>query len=213
MSIYKELSERFPAEMERELRKGSTTLTYIPVSEVIARMNKVIGIDKWSSTVIKVERDAIDPDFIVAHVRVTVEFPDENFVTKDGFGGQKIKRTKSGEIVDLGDEYKGAVSDAFKKACQMLGVGLYLARSEDALEVEDDSPQQTINPEIKTLWDNMIGLVASLNAPEKKALNDFWQSHAGGRPKPTLETATVEDLSALIGECTRLSLGGEFIDE
>ena len=124
--MYKQLSEPFPREMERTLSKGGTRLTYIPVSEVIARMNRVMGIGSWSSEVIKVERDSLDPDFIVAHVRVTANI-DGQQVIKDGLGGQTIKRTKAGTIVDLGDEYKGAVSDAFKKACQMLGVGLYLA--------------------------------------------------------------------------------------
>jgi hypothetical protein len=57
-------------------------------------------------------------------------------VTKDGFGGQKIKRTKAGEIVDLGDEFKGAFSDALKKAAQQFGVALYLARSDEALSIE-----------------------------------------------------------------------------
>jgi hypothetical protein len=201
--------------MERELRKGSTTLTYIPVSEVITRMNKVVGVDKWSSTVIRVERDAIDPDFIVAHVRVTVEFMDSTVVTKDGFGGQKIKRTKSGDIVDLGDEYKGAVSDAFKKACQMLGVGLYLARSEDALDIDETTQEQQapVDPNIQLLWTNMTGLTASLTSTEKKALGEFWNEYSGGRPKPTLATANVQDLEALIAECSRLSLGGEFVEE
>lgn len=41
--IQAELSEPFPPEMERELRKGGTTLVYIPVSEVIARLNRILG--------------------------------------------------------------------------------------------------------------------------------------------------------------------------
>lgn len=218
MTIYKELSERFPVEVERELRKGGATLTYIPVSEVITRMNKVLGVCNWSSEVIRVERDSLDPDFIVAHVRVKAMI-EGLVVVKDGFGGQKIKRTKSGEIVDLGDEYKGAVSDAFKKACQMLGVGLYLARSEDALDIEEnnnypgDAQQPAVDPQIQVLWNNMLGLTATLTAPEKKALNEFWSEHSGGKPKPTLATATVEDLEALIAECARLSLGGEFTED
>jgi hypothetical protein len=199
--------------MERELRKGGTTLTYIPVSEVITRMNKVLGVSNWSSEVIRVERDLLDPDFIVAHVRVTATI-DGTVVLKDGFGGQKIKRTKSGDIVDLGDEYKGAVSDAFKKACQMLGVALYLARSEDAMDAEDTEAQTAAqDPQITTLWANMTGLVGSLTSNEKKALNDFWNDFANGRPKPTLATATVSDLEALIAECARLSLGGQFVEE
>ena len=131
-----ELSEQFPVEVERQLKKGGTSLTYIPVSEVINRLNKVLGFDGWSYEIIKCERDALDPDFIVAHVRLNVFPGADKFVsvTKDGFGGQKIKRTKQGDIVDLGDEFKGAVSDALKKAAQALGVGLYLARTEEAME-------------------------------------------------------------------------------
>jgi hypothetical protein len=118
------LSAPFPKEVERQLDKGGITLTYIPVSEVIVRLNEVFGVTGWSYTQIKCERDFLDPDFLVAHVRLTV-----GATTRDGVGGQKIKRMKSGDIVDLGDEYKGAVSDALKKAAQSFGVGLYLARS------------------------------------------------------------------------------------
>ena len=42
--IYQLLSEQFPQEMERTLNKGGASLTYIPVSEVVNRMNKVIGV-------------------------------------------------------------------------------------------------------------------------------------------------------------------------
>ena len=68
--VYAPLSEPFPQEMERTINKGGTSLTYIPVSEVINRLNKVLGVDKWSFTIVRCERDAIDPDFVVAHVRI-----------------------------------------------------------------------------------------------------------------------------------------------
>ena len=129
------LNEPFSQDVERELKKGGTYLKYIPVSEVINRLNKVLGYDGWSYEIVKCERDAIDPEFIVAHVRMTVFPHTDRFdsVVRDGFGGQKIKRTKQGDIVDLGDEFKGAVSDALKKAAQSIGVGLYLARTEEAM--------------------------------------------------------------------------------
>ena len=117
------LSAPFPKEVEKQLDKGGATLTYIPVSEVIVRLNDVFGPLGWSYTLVKCDRDVLDPDFLVAHVSMTV-----GDITRDGVGGQKIKRTRAGDIVDLGDEYKGAVSDALKKAAQSFGVGLYLAR-------------------------------------------------------------------------------------
>jgi len=148
------LSAPFPKEVERQLDKGGITLTYIPVSEVIVRLNEVFGVTGWSYTQIKCERDFLDPDFLVAHVRLTV-----GTTTRDGVGGQKIKRTKAGDILDLGDEYKGAVSDALKKAAQSFGVGLYLARSISAPSGQHTRQQGDVRitepsnlPSEKQLW-------------------------------------------------------------
>ena len=209
---YQNLYEPFASEVEKTLNKGGTRHTYIPVSEVITRLNKVLGIDAWSFNIVSCERDAIDPDFIVAHVRlmwhVDATRPD-SCIVRDGFGGQTIKRKKDGTIVDLGDEMKGAVSDALKKAAQTLGVGLYLARSEEALEADfEPVPEVKISPEIEELWGNFIGLSKGLNANAKGDLNNFWKTHAGERPKPTKTTATKDDLVELINECVRLSFEG-----
>lgn len=203
--MHQDLSEQFPKEVERQLKKGGTSLTYIPVSEVINRLNKVLGIDGWSYEIIKCERDALDPDFIVAHVRMTIYPGAEKFVSavKDGFGGQKIKRTKNGDIVDLGDEFKGAVSDALKKAAQSLGVGLYLARTEEAMVIEQE---ESIDPAIESMWEQFVDLSRGLDAEKKTQLGDFWKSYAGERPKPTKATATKADLEALINQCAVLHL-------
>lgn len=217
--LSQELSEPFPKELERILRKGGTNLVYIPISEVIVRMNKVFGVMGWSSEIIKCERDALDPDFIVAHVRLTVFSNAARYIgsniQKDGFGGQKIKRTKQGEIVDLGDEFKGAVSDALKKAAQQLGIGLYLARTEEALMLEEEQEQAAaiaaIDPTVRALWDQFTGLSRDLNSDQKAKLGEFWASYSGGKPKPTLETATPQIVTALIEQCTRLMFpGSEF---
>ena len=139
-NLYEKLSDPFPIEMERQVKKGGASLTYIPISEVITRMNRIFGPCGWSHTVVSCERDKNDPEWVIAHVRVDVydEGATSMFHTSHaGFGGTKIKRTKSGDILDLGDEFKGAVSDALKKACQHLGVGLYLARDADAIEMDE----------------------------------------------------------------------------
>ena len=119
------LSAKFDESVHRSMLKGGTRLTYIPVAAVIQRLNEVLGVDAWSLKIVSVYRDATDPDFIVAHIMLTAEFERE-VVTRDAVGGQRIKRTRDGGIIDLGDEMKGAVSDALKKAAQTLGVGLYL---------------------------------------------------------------------------------------
>ena len=203
-----ELNEQFPKEVERQLKKGGASLTYIPVSEVISRLNKVFGFDGWSYEIVKCERDLLDPDFIVAHVRMMVYSDPDHFacVTKDGFGGQKIKRTKQGDIVDLGDEFKGAVSDALKKAAQALGVGLYLARTEEAMEAEAEA---SVNPEIELLWEQFVELSRGLSPENKVSLNDFWKSYAGDRAKPTRNTAKKDDLEALIQQCLNFAFAVE----
>ena len=212
-NIMQMLSEPFPPEMERVLKKGGASLTYIPVSEVITRLNKVLGVDQWSFEIISCQRDALDPDYIVAHVRLTwyTQTVDSfSAIHRDGYGGQKIKRTKQGDIVDLGDEMKGAVSDALKKAAQTLGVGLYLARSEDAMEVEEviaasNAPVSQEESERLQKWENFMGLAKSLNPEQKNQLNAHWENFSGGKPKPTKTSATHEELDELIAEIVRIT--------
>ena len=123
----------FDKSVEAAMTKGGTSLTYIPVSEVIHRLNEVLAYN-WGYTVVSCQRDALDPEYVVAHVSMKVYNggPDNiEPAVREGYGGVKIKRTRDGGLVDLGDEYKGAVSDALKKAAQAFGVGLYLARHED----------------------------------------------------------------------------------
>jgi len=210
--IFSQLSEPFPREVERQLKKGGASLTYIPVSEVITRLNKVIGIGNWSSEILMCERDKTDNDFIVAHVRLVVSI-DGSTVTKDGFGGQKIKRTKTGEIVDLGDEFKGAVSDALKKAAQQLGVGLYLARSDEALAIEEEESRPPVNEEVIRLWTTFLTHTKEMNAEQKNELGEAWSAWSDGSPKPTLDTATTEDLDFLIAECVRISMGATSVED
>ncbi len=211
-----QFNEPFPSEVERQLKKSGTYLTYIPVSEVITRLNKVLGFDGWSYQIIKCERDAIDPDFIVAHVRLDVYPHADRFVavSKDGFGGQKIKRTKQGDIVDLGDEFKGAVSDALKKAAQSLGVGLYLARTEEAMELDDEKPATSApeQPQVSPLYESFIDLRKALDETGVESIRAFWSEYSGGRPVPKPHEFTDAELEALIGECVRLSFNGTYAE-
>ena len=214
-SIYQQLSEPFPQEMERTVSKSGRALTYIPISEVIARMNKVVGVGNWSSEIVDCRRDQHDPHWVIAHVRVTATI-DGQQVTRDGIGGQQVKMTKAGQILDLGDEFKGAMSDALKKAVQQLGVGLYLARDIDALEIEEAMsapPVEPINPQIEAACGKIKELRSSMSDEDAAALDAFWIEYSGDRPKPTKATATLDDLEAIIAECVRLTVGGSFAEE
>lgn len=213
--IYNRLSEPFPQEMEKIINKGGVNLTYIPVSEVINRLNKVLGVDKWSMTIQSCHRDPTDPDFVVAHVRIDYYVSEFSTITRDGIGGQKIKRTKSGVILDLGDEFKGAISDAVKKAAQTFGVGLYLARSEEAMEIEQvieasNAPMS----EHEQKWENFKSVSASLNKEQKEAIGLFWKTNHGDKSKPkSADDISAEALDALLAEAVRLQFDGSHVVE
>lgn len=135
MTQQEQLEAEFPSEMIRTTPKGGQRLSYVPVSEVIQRLNDVLGAGGWKWEVSKIWRDNIDIDWVLAYGNLTATI-DGEINTRGGSGGVKIKETKAGAIVDLGDEFKGAESDALKKAAQRFGVALYLARTPEAVAYE-----------------------------------------------------------------------------
>jgi hypothetical protein len=207
-NIYDRLSEPFPQEMERTVNKSGTQLTYLPVSEIINRMNRIFGPTGWSHEVLSCGRDTTDPEWVIAHVRVRTA----NGGSHDGFGGGQIKRKKSGDIVDLGDEFKGAVSDALKKACQHFGVGLYLARDVEAIEIDEamHAPAPEPTP-LDEKYDRFMEIRAMLTDEQVKDLKEYWNTYSGGRPVPKRSEFTEKELELLTVEALRLNLGGTTI--
>lgn len=205
INYYELLAEPFPQEMERSVQKSGTRLTYLPVSEIINRMNRIFGPTGWSHEVISCGRDVSDPEWVIAHVRVRTE----NGGSHDGFGGGRVKRTKAGDIVDLGDEFKGAVSDALKKACQHFGVGLYLARDIEAIEIDDamHAPAPEPTP-VDEKYERFIEVRAMLDEEQVKALKEYWNTYSGGRPVPKRSEFTIKELEDLTVEALRLHLDG-----
>lgn len=176
-AIAKQLQEPFPQEMLRfNQAKG---LTYIPISEVIARLNRVLGFENWSYDVVKAWREPDHPDWCLAHVCLQVTIGDKE-ISRSGYGGQQIKKKKNGDVVDLGDEFKGAVSDALKKAAQSLGVGLELARTEEAKRWEEEAvAEASINPEAVAAYERLTSLTKQMGAEEKTALRTWWKATYG----------------------------------
>ena len=216
-NLYDRLSEPFPVEMEKTVRKSGTELVYLPVSEIINRMNRVFGPSGWSHEVISCERNPIDPEWVIAHVRVStcvkIQGQSAHYANHEGYGGVKIKRTKNGDIVDLGDEFKGAVSDALKKACQHLGVGLYLARDIDAIEIDDAmhapqvAPQEQAHNPIMEKYQVFRELREKLAPEQRELLRSWWAEYSGNRPIPQVNEFTLQELDDLIIEATRIVFG------
>ena len=172
--IAKQLLEPFDPSVIKQLRKGGAVLDYVPVAEVIARMNSVFGYDGWSEESSEVWRDASDPDWIVSHVVLAILVTVDGSlskITKHGYGGERLKRTKAGEILDLGDAYKGAHSDAFKKAATQLGIGLDLARDEDAVEADRVALEPKATPE---QMDLIQATIPTLSGKAAEELKSWW---------------------------------------
>lgn len=215
---YSRLAESFPQEMLRY--HAGKKLTYIPVAEVIARMNRVLGADNWNSEIIRIWREDDQPDWVLAHLRVTATIAGRQ-VFHDGVGGQQVKKLRSGNgVVDLGDEYKGAMSDALKKACQGFGVGIDLARTDEALAVEETylapvsditaNPASADNAMADAVsaetWTRFQTMMKDLDAGEKAAVREWWKAHYGDYGNPSAKYSTEDQIADLITEVQRIHL-------
>ena len=205
--IFAELAEPFPQELLRENKaKG---LIYVPIAEVIARLNRVLGVPNWSTCIVRTWREPDHPDWVLSLVRLTIRIGDQTF-EREGIGGQQVKHRKSGDVVDLGDEYKGAYSDALKKAAQSLGVGLELARTDEALAYEEFVPAEP-TPESK-LFGVFKTHLDSMSAEQKTELKNWWGEKYPTAGAPST-TSSLESLNQAISFAVKVAVPGtETID-
>jgi hypothetical protein len=124
-STYAELSA--PFEVTFTDVRGGVEVTFISGEQVVSRLNEVLGVAGWSFRVLQQEIHA-EADEVWALGEMVADI-DGKTVTRQQFGSQKIKRSRStGVPLDLGFDLKGAATDAMKKCASWLGVGLYLSR-------------------------------------------------------------------------------------
>lgn len=127
-ALYKELAAPFDRTHFRD-GGGNTKLEYIDGEQCVTRLNEKLGFLNWSFTVVThgiyAEADEI---WVMGEISVTI---DGRTVTRQQFGSQKIKRSRSsGTPLDLGFDLKGATTDALKKCATLIGVALYLYEKE-----------------------------------------------------------------------------------
>jgi recombination DNA repair RAD52 pathway protein len=94
-AITQALYAPFPEEMEKSMNLSGVNLKFIPVSEVINRLNKVLGVDGWSFEIISCEEVSTNVDELSAHVSLTVDFGNGKRVVKHAVGGAPVKRIKA----------------------------------------------------------------------------------------------------------------------
>ena len=113
------LEAPFPEDAIRT-RKGTfgKELAYAEVHNYIARLNAAFAGD-WSFDI--TEHRVVDNEVVVLG-KLTA-----GSIHKTAFGCSAITTTReSGEKASLGDDLKAAASDALKKCCSLLGLGLHL---------------------------------------------------------------------------------------
>ncbi len=107
--------------------RGGIEVTFLTGEQVVSRLNEVLGVSGWSFRVLRHEIHP-EADEVWALGELVADV-DGKSVTRQQFGSQKIKRSRStGAPLDLGFDLKGASTDALKKCASWLGVGLYLSR-------------------------------------------------------------------------------------
>lgn len=183
------LTDPFPPSVIKKVRQGGVELDYIPVAEVVKRMNDVLEPGNWSAVQTFIGRDEKDPDWIVAQAEVTATI-DGQTSTRSGDGAVKIKmfRNQPGPV-NLGHDYKSAFSEAVKKACQWFGVGLYLSMPDDEPEVEEygqssapQSPQAAPPPAITDdEWTQLMDHMGKLDDTQKGIVKEWWSLQYPGK--------------------------------
>ena len=201
-----QLAEPFDDMLIYQRSVGGRQFDYVAVAEYVARLNKVLGPNNWDYEVLKCHVQPEYKEHVIAHVRVTANI-DGSTCHKEQYGGAKIKMMKTGGVMDLGNDFKTAVSDAFKKACQGLGIALHLARSEEALTLDAEESY----PVPQEQWEVFVGNFRTLDDEKKDLFRKWFASHGlGEKPHRGMEADGFQKAQV---EVIRLSFGAEVVPE
>ena len=114
----------------RALENG-VQLRYVEGAEYIRRLNAVFEGD-WSFEI--VDYRVLDNEVIVRGLLRA------GGIEKSAFGGSRVtKSQKTGQPVSIADDLKAAATDALKKACSLLGIGLHLHERSDGSKTTETS--------------------------------------------------------------------------
>lgn len=139
-AIYAKLAES-PGQILKHPHSGAD---YYTGETIITHLNRALGPFNWDWHPLDRGFDT-DADEVWATGRLTARYFDGEawFTTvKEATGWQVVNRKRNGGgFVSLGNDYKGADTDALKRAARLLGVGLD-AWAKDAPVVYDEAPRQ-----------------------------------------------------------------------
>lgn len=122
-TLYSFLTEKTPREYVKKRKgRGGLELDYVETGYVVDQLNKKFNC-MWSFRVL---REGVGKDKVWVLGELTVYIPTQfgiQPIVKTQYGGGDIKKTREGgEVIDVGDDLKGAASDALKKCASLLGI-------------------------------------------------------------------------------------------
>jgi hypothetical protein len=121
--LQQKLERPFDANVVKKRRgPGGKDLSYVAVTEYVKRLNECFG-TAWGFEI--TSREQFENQVIVEGRLVA------GGVVKSGIGGAELRRSRDGELLSLADAFKAASSDALKRCCRLLGIGLALYDGED----------------------------------------------------------------------------------
>ena len=180
MKITNEMREQLRKPLPKEAVTKHPTKTYLSSIKAIyvtERLNDVFGVGAWNTKTEIV--NTLDNGMVVVKVIFTIP---EYGVYHECFGGNDNGGEKSKNF-DLGDAYKGAMTDAITKICSWLEIGI------DVFKGLHDSKSQLSKP--------TYGYLSAL-----KSADDFNQLIN----KTPLDKMSREELSAIWDRCKEVAV-------
>lgn len=192
--IAKALSEKLGEKTDpKYIEKRPDGFDYVQVGYVRRQLTKAFGLS-WSFHTIPVMSvdEMLKTGHCVVKGTLTIINPKtgEAIIVREQYGGAPIKRRRSGEILDLANDLKGAGSDALKKCASTLGIAQDVY--EPKVELKENAPKSTGNGPQSDVSAEKVSQGGQ--APENARKAPF-RSKSGGPNKPSMrEIATLSKL-------------------
>jgi len=146
-----EMRDKLRAPLPPEAVKPHPTKTYLRAIKpiyVTERLNDVFGIGAWQLRSELVEK--ADGGTVVC--KTTLNIPDYG-IHYESFGGNDNGGENS-KGFDLGDAYKGAVTDAITKICSYMEIGIDVFKGKTTPPAKKEAPSKDAQAPINKSWLN-----------------------------------------------------------
>lgn len=157
LSIQERLSARFPVEAHKKVNKGGGDQTYVPAVDIFDRVDDVLGMTGWQARVIREGMTATEA-WVLGEITAKI---DGIVVVRQQYGCEAI--TVGRDAKPVGDLFKKAATDAYKKCLTLMGVARYLYDADERREVEAEM-REASRPKPKPPVGTPVDLDAVRNA-------------------------------------------------